>query len=59
CNPLNEEVYIYTLSGTLIGSVKGNSVDLSKQPAGVYVLRIGNKAAGNAQSLKSVRIIKK
>jgi hypothetical protein len=42
---VDAEVSVYTLSGRLVERAFGNMVDLSKLPAGAYLLRAGNKAA--------------
>jgi uncharacterized repeat protein (TIGR02543 family) len=39
------EVLLYSLSGVLLKRASGNRINLSGYPAGVYVLRAGNKAA--------------
>jgi hypothetical protein len=39
------EARLYSLSGTLLKRVRGNRLNLSDYPAGVYLLRAGSKAA--------------
>ena len=44
------EVFVYSVTGRLIMRTFGNTVDLSKQPDGSYILKAGNNA---------VKVIKK
>jgi hypothetical protein len=39
------EVSVFSANGTLVKRTHGNHVDLSTQPAGAYLLRVGNKTA--------------
>ncbi len=41
----SEEVSVFSANGALVKRVQGNRIDLSNQPAGVYVLKTGNKTA--------------
>jgi hypothetical protein len=36
-------IFVYNISGTFLFSVKGNEVDFSPFPSGMYLLRIDNK----------------
>ncbi|MDR1666404.1 MAG: T9SS type A sorting domain-containing protein [Bacteroidales bacterium] len=47
----NETIFVYDVSGTFLFSTKGNEVDFSDLPSGMYLLRIG-------KSNRMIKVIK-